>query len=685
MARVACAAAVVAVLAVAVQRALFTSTAPSLWLRLGVLASVCAITIAVIPRLPDRARHLPVTGFALLAGALFVAYVGAATAFATLLLAACAISLAPISEFPGRPPGLLVGLALIAGTVGWLLPFPVHGSRIYLALALGISVLRRRNLAVSVAAAAREYQRIAHTAAPWLMVTTVAVAVAGLGLWLPSMNYDDNAAHLVLPTQLLRDGWYHLDVSTQVWAVAPWANNVLAGIAGMFAGGDARAAVNLAWLVLGADGARRLALALGGDDRIGMASAAVFAATPLTGYFTTSLQVDGASAAVLLQFAAMLARGGDRLPPALATGAILGLLAGLKAPNAVYAAPAIAWLAWLAARQRDGRWLAKAGGLAALLGGSSYAYAWLVTGNPLFPLFNGIFQSAYLPAEDFVDTRWLSGMGWDAPWQLTFASGRYGEVYPGAFGLAFLALLPAAAWLAVRRRAAAAMFAWFMLAGVFLFMQVQYLRYVFPAAAVITVLGVVGLASALPRFAWRTLLGALVVANLALAGTTSWMLRDDPFATLLREGPLARAEIEKRVIPQKVLVRHLELGRPGACVLVADPASPFGAAIAGRATVVNSTYDRRMARTYEWANGDPTGQRWQKVLSTMGTTDVITGPSPAAGLRAGMEALGFEERQTLGEGIAWAAPRDRRPDCEDGVLRMRDEARRRLRPTWGAP
>ena len=74
---------------------------------------------------------------------------------------------------------------------------------------------------------------------------------------------------------------------------------------------------------------------------------------------------------------------------------------------------------------------------------SSYAYAWLVTGNPLFPFYNAVFRSPYYPLENFRDLKWMAGVSWRSLWDITFKTNAYGQFFPGAAGLAVLATLPA--------------------------------------------------------------------------------------------------------------------------------------------------------------------------------------------------------------------------------------------------
>ena len=240
---------------------------------------------------------------------------------------------------------LLVGLAVIAALVGWLLPFPIHARWTYLLLAMLVIAWRARALGALLGDAVASLRDGASRHPGWMILAIAASTVASLGLWLPSLNYDDNAVHLILQSQLLADGYYRLDVQSQSWAVAPWANNVLHAVAAMLAGHEARAAVAALWLLLGIDGARRLAMALGATPRVALAAAAVFAAQPFAGYFTTTMQVDGASAAILLQLAAVAAVPAVQRPGPLAIGAIGGLLLALKTVNLLFASPLLVWLA----------------------------------------------------------------------------------------------------------------------------------------------------------------------------------------------------------------------------------------------------------------------------------------------------------------------------------------------------
>jgi hypothetical protein len=68
-----------------------------------------------------------------------------------------------------------------------------------------------------------------------------------------------------------------------------------------------------------------------------------------------------------------------------------------------------------------------------LVGGASYSYSWIVTGNPVLPLLNDVFQSPYFGALRFDDPRWHAGLGVDTLWRLTFRTAAYNEGWDGAY------------------------------------------------------------------------------------------------------------------------------------------------------------------------------------------------------------------------------------------------------------
>lgn len=617
---------------------------------------------------PVAAAALPAISFAY--------YAGAAATLATLLLGVTGLAFG--SMIDTRSPvstsvRLLVGLAMLAALVGWTLPFHVHDARLYLLLIATVCLMRRQAIAHEARAVSGTLLGLAEAHPVMCLLLVAAATVATLGLWLPSLNYDDNASHLILVDQLLAGGYYRMDVSSQVWALAPWSNNVLHAVSGVLAGQESRASINLLWLLLGISGAYRLAEAVGGSRAAALAASAVLASYPLTSYFGSSMQVDGVVAAVLLHLIADLVRAKGRILTPLSTGALLGMLAGLKASNGVYAALPLFLLAWNAVRDRKAGRLLTLVAAALVVGGSSYAYATLVTGNPVFPLFNAVFHSPYFALENFHDDRWSAGLSWRTAWDLAFDTSRFGESYPGAAGIALLALLPAAIVEMVKCRSSLWVGLWILVSAILLFSQIQYLRYVFPAFAILGTLGVVGLSRCLGDRVLALSITLVVAGNVVLMPTVSWIARANPWAALWKEGVSAEASIERSVIPERALLERLQSSAPQACVLMTD--QPFVAGASGRVNAM-AWYDPRLAQARQWAERDASGIRWQQVLQSVGASHVVlTGQGDKPLLNA-LAAMGFASIDAEGGAEVWANAAPDKRLCNRRFQQLRDQSQR---------
>ncbi len=246
-------------------------------------------------------------------------------------------------------------------------------------------------------------------------------------------------------------------------------------------------------------------------ERAGLWAAALFYTTPLVGWLSSTAYVDlpvtlffSASLLALLRWRATRAPGWIG-----ASGLLAGAALGSKLTALCAAVSLLAVFAVLLWREADLPPARKAGALAAFLLGLGlaaapwYAIVFVFTGNPFFPLFNGVFRS---PAWDPVNTNLNAGLfGIGAspgalgrlPFALTFDTSRFGEAMSdGGAGLA-LALLPASVvlgWKALAgKRFLVAIAACYLLLWAF---TVQYARYYIPLLPAVCVLAVAALASA---------------------------------------------------------------------------------------------------------------------------------------------------------------------------------------------
>ena len=122
------------------------------------------------------------------------------------------------------------------------------------------------------------------------------------------------------------------------------------------------------------------------------------------------------------------------------------------------------------------------------VGAVPYVTAWHLTGNPVFPFFNQIFQSPFWPAVAFEPPAIFGqGVSWDVLYQVTFHTEKFLESGAGASGFQWLLLFfPALLMLAFSRNRKGLIL--FILAGLSVgitFNSTAYLRYVFPSFVLI--------------------------------------------------------------------------------------------------------------------------------------------------------------------------------------------------------
>ena len=593
------------------------------------------------------------TTVALVALASLVVFAGPLPVLAAALLALAALALGT-----WLAPGALalpVGLGLIAGAGGWLLPLPVHRQWLLALVFAAIVLLRRDALRATLRGLAAGWSEAVREA-PWAStLAALAMLLAAVGCWLPTLQFDDLAYHLGLPYQLLETGRYALDPDQQVWALAPWAGDVLQGMAQVLAGGEARGAVNALWLLVAGTTLHQLVRAAGARPWAQWAAVAVFATVPMTRALAAGMQTELAGAAVLLAFAWLVWRGREPgLRAALCGGILFGLLCGLKLMHLGAALPLLAW----AALRHRGRFAPKPLALAALamlaVGGSSYAYAWAVAGNPILPLQNALFRSPYFAPENFLDGRWTHGLSAALPWTLTFDTAGFFEGADGALGFLWIALAGGwalALWQPRTRGLALAAAA----SVVVVLLPLQYARYAYPSLALLAVPALVALDGVLRRRLGAALVLALCVLQLAFVGSGSWMIREGALRLAVRALG-ADAPVYPAFAPERTLLARIRAtpspARGNVLAIGTDAIAEMGTR--GR---MSSWYSHRLSRQAREANRDRSGARWEALMRDEQVSDIVLRPdalSPAQ--RAALARLQAERVAVVGAAEWWRIP-----------------------------
>lgn len=600
-------------------------------------------------------RRLPGWSWATALGATWlaalVAVTGVVPAAAVALLVAAAAAVGGRVVGDARPlPALLCGMALIAAAVGWTVSLPIHYWWVHAPLLVLVVALRRNALRSQLTICASGWREAVAASPPAAAASVLMLGVASSAAWLPTLQYDDLAYHLSMPWQLMLHGRYALDPSHQVWVLAPWSGDALQAVAQVVARTEARSALNIAWFAMTAAGLWQLCKLLGVRPALRWAAPALFASLPMTSSLLGGMQTETFASAVTIGLAVLVVDTSGAGTRRLLAGALLfGLLCGLKPLHVIAGLLLAAWAGW---RQRHSLpsplALAWSLLLVVAIGGSSYVQAWIVTGNPVLPLFNSVFLSPWFDPVDFADPNWHRGLDATTLWRMTFDTDAYVEGWDGAMGLTLVAL--AGAWLLAFRHAPARGLALCATAALLLaLLPMQYARYLHPSLVLLLPALVAGI-GVLPPMRSAVLVAGLCIANLALQPNAHWILRGGGVMHAVRslgdETKLFEAYAPERSLAAAIRERAPDTGP----VLVLS--NPFHAEFAGRGRTVD-WYSPRLFTARGIAGLTADGSGWEALLRDEGIAEVILDPTrltPAQ--RAGLERVHAHREMAVG-GAEW--------------------------------
>lgn len=552
----------------------------------------------------------------------------------------------------------LCGISVLTGVVGWLLPFSIHYFIVY-SLTLGAIVFIGRHNLVRTIRSSFDIWKVAIAAAPlYALFAMLMVAVASVALLAPSVQYDDLAYHYLLPEQLSAVGRYKMDAASQIWALAPWAGDVLQGIVAVLSGGVTRGAVNAIWFYLTMLALWQLGKELGLKAGIRWLCVALYASLPMVSALNGSMQADSAIAAAFVSVTALAVRGmrTRRLGLVGPFMFVSAFLLALKTSAAVLVLPLTVLMLITFRTSAFFKLVVSKLPLVLITAGSCYAYAWLVTGNPVFPLFNKIFQSPFAKAENFDDQRWHQGLHWDSIWQITFHTDRYQEAYPGAFGFSMLALSGCIVLACIRSKSRLVVIS-VLVSLLLTFLAIQYARYLIPIVAVLIPLALAIWQQAKLLALGDALLAAISSLNMIFIPAGVYTLHDDLNWRVLQQINYSAADvanaIQIRDAPEFIFSRYLKLTYGDHYALyLANSGRPFMAVFGGNA-VGSGWYDPGMQNASRIAAQDVSGHKWLELFERTGFTHVLTSGQPDLALDKALAEAGAVQEYEVGDMRLW--------------------------------
>jgi Dolichyl-phosphate-mannose-protein mannosyltransferase len=466
-------------------------------------------------------------------------------------------------------------LSMLVGSAGWiwLLGFlvhrPVNTPGIYLILFLTPILVGRRRILMHGQRIRDWIAEPADVGNPTRAVAALFVCILAVHLVnvaMPDHTGDADLIHMRVGAELAYFHRWSFDFENLVVAVMPMGSDLALGAAYLLGGPVAAKLPNfgffLAAVALIYMEARRN---YGGLAAI--LAAALYASIPVMFYETATTFADNTTTAFLLGAAIVQLRCGDNLRSrdVILIGLLLGSGLYTKFTAGVFCACLAILLLYgmYRSRMRVGqalRTLLLAGGLGVLVAVPPYLYAYRVTGNPVYPFYNAIFQSKYFDAtKNFIHFR--PSVSWDLLYRMTFHSNKFFEGGNGAFGFLFVTLLLAGIGLAILQRDRVALTAAALGLGYFYLLSAgtAHVRYSLPAMPLLTLVccGIFSYRGGLVPIL-RTLAVAcgifLIVLDLGYFPVADSSLRDFRAEVVIR-GPEQTREYVDSLIAWRRLVR----------------------------------------------------------------------------------------------------------------------------------
>ena len=342
---------------------------------------------------------------------------------------------------------------------------------------------------------------------------------------MPEIQFDANNYHLAVARMYIEKGrivdlsnflhsyFFHLfdlPIALCLAAGGPIAAKILLLVTGLFA---AAATYSLGAMLFG--------------HTVGLRSSALLYSTAVVGWLSGTAYVD--NGLMLFLTVAVLAflnwqETGDRVWLAI-TALLIGGSAGIKL-QAVYVIPGMIlarlWRGWRHVDWRRVSSYAAAVLVALVIAAPWYGIVYGFTANPVFPLYNRIFNSPLWAAENTTLNATQFGIGTSVgallrlPFRMTFNTERFGEGSPrGSVGIGILLFVPFGIVMAFRDRRSQSLLVISLLALLTWALTFQYVRYYVAILPLILSLGVAACSEPL-------LLLVLIVAQILISPVQYW-------------------------------------------------------------------------------------------------------------------------------------------------------------------
>ncbi|WP_198158377.1 hypothetical protein [Enterovibrio coralii] len=322
---------------------------------------------------------------------------------------------------------------------------------------------------------------------PLLFVVSITSYVA-----MPTIGYDDLAIHSYIQNQVVAGKFPIFDVSVNVWSYAQWVSNVYYGLAGIYSNVEGRSVLNL-FMALSIVTMLIKLFRRHFSTNISLLFVVFASSTPLFILSLTNSQSELISTFLLVSILyCYINYNQNTLVKALL---IFAFSVAIKPSNAiVFGLPFVMFLAKEYELHKLTLFKSVRFYFSLLVSlfifSSVYIFAFVKTGNPVYPLFNGIFHAPGFPNVNFFNSVYSGNFNVNAFLGLIFNTSKYMESNDGVAGFQLLLLplvLLVSPFLYKRANKEVLFLYAIIISAIGMFYSQQYARYVGPSIFVATV------------------------------------------------------------------------------------------------------------------------------------------------------------------------------------------------------
>lgn len=384
---------------------------------------------------------------------------------------------------------VLVGYGIFGTLTGILAHFPINTAGLYGVLIIIPILIFRNNISELkeiLIKPASPNSRLAGVA------FTFCIIIFNLKVYMPEVGHDALVTHLFIPSHMASLGKWSFNVELYSFAVMPLLGDWIYSITYITAGEYGARLTNFIFILIICKLIYMMVFELSQSKTYSLLAALLFLATPITYLEVSTLYIESIWTAFIIAAMYELFRCLNNKEFSC-SAELAGLLGGFslatKAVSFTVLPSFIPIILFIKYINRNNFSLLKFILFSLLAGSTPYITALILTSNPVYPFFNGVFKSDFYPHQNFDASFYSKGLNFNFFYEFVFETSKYLEAKKYGGGFEWIFLFIPTLFLAILKKNAKLLllFISFLLSIYLTFLNIAYLRYIYPCYAILMV------------------------------------------------------------------------------------------------------------------------------------------------------------------------------------------------------